>query len=497
MDSGIGDTSTLAPTDSVSNTGNSRPKGAPRSDAGNGRRPPTNAPDKNAPPGAVPVPKGGQNRTGKKSEVVSATIPISGWGEIDLSSHRKDIQPTFTVDAQPYEDLVDAVYLSMQSRYSTGGKHVPYAMFKYYCYLLWWYRVLWLHKANGNVLGTEEKNFLNVMSAGEEMNVPNHVAQYLANLGNFVQGGETFYFRKLSGTFGATDGAVPVRSGWLDTQAGIRANDSASFWKYSQLPVPGVYTTMVCNEADSTLAQPIGRSTLDHIAPEVAGQLVYPTRNISGWRNEDWPAHHSSWRSTYSSLGWTQNSLPADDQTVYHISTSTMKWMSERLATIKDFKVHSSKQLALSVNGNPIQAYFLGTEIVQGQIDRTTPQADADVNRLNGTFDSDLALLSRYGMDPKMLAPSFSFGYRLERQRTFRRHNRGVPEFYDRSNYQPWIFYVEGGAAAVNPPAGYLANMNESFSFGSGAFINVRRFATHELKRSVGLDAALVLSDTR
>lgn len=79
----------------------------------------------------------------------------------------------------------------------------------------------------------------------------------------------------------------------------------------------------------------------------------------------------------------------------------------------------------------------------------------------------------------------------------FRDYHNGVPRFYNRSNYQPWVTLNDTSHAFVDLTAPQRAGMNSTFNFGSQTFINVPRFSTHELNRSVGLDASLILTDTK
>jgi hypothetical protein len=483
---------TLTPSDSASQV----PAPAAKENApprkGGDRKSPKAPRGKNAPPGAVDVPPPGEKKTQKKSPVVSATIPISGWGETDLHEFRRDIRPEFTTDASPYFDLVDKTYSLMQSRYSSASKHVPRALFIYYCLQLWWLRALWLSKGNANVLTTEEKRFLNLISAGEEFMIPAPIAQYLANMGNFQQGGETYYYVRPPVMFDGTWDQGNVEKGWLSTQTGITVSGGREYWLYAQVPVPGVYTQAVQMEANHTLPAPLPRQTLSHVAPIRDGYAVLPTANIIGWRNTDYDMHHSSWRSTYSSLGWSNNSLPTDMQTVFNFSASTMKWVSERLGTVKDLKSYSSNQLTLSSQGSPIQAYYLDNTIPASQMPHFAYSPNF-VDNWKGTLNSDLCLNSRFAFDSKMLSPAFSFGYRINRVPCFRRYVQQSPEYYSRTNYDPWIFFDNVNAPRA-PPTGWEAFRNATFGYGSQAFINVPRFGTAELNRSVGMDAALILA---
>jgi len=498
MDSAIGinDASTVAPSDSASNIGAAGKQAPSKLASGGPKRSSKAATDKGAPPGAVQVPKAGQNQSKKSSPVVSTTIPLSGWGEIDLHSFRKDIEPTFTTDARPYADLVDTVYNGIQSRYSAGGKHIPRSLFRYYCFTFWWFRALWLHKSNGNVLSSDEKNFLNVLSSGEEFQLPSHVAQYLGNMGNFLQGGESYFFRKAPVDLGESEDAL-VNKGWFATlEAGNRVGD-ASFWLYSQYPSPAVAVIDILNECNNTSTNPVAAHNLSAVEPNIPGTVTYPTDNIIGWSNTPISAHHNSWRATFSQLGWTPQRLAPDNQTNFLVSTSTLKWVSERLSCLKDYKVYSSKQISLSVQGHPMQAYWLANEHAPSQKDQFPSLDEIGANRLCASRYSDLAVVSRYSIDPKVLAPAFSFGYRLERSLVFTGYNRDVPQYAQFSNYQPWVQTSADGTAYIPLTPARLAGMNATLTYGSQPFMNVRRFATHELNRSVGLDAALILSDTR
>jgi len=493
--SSMSNASTIVPADSASQVAAavvSAPSRAPKP-----KRPSKGAVDNNAPPGAVQVPSGKQ-APGAGSKVVSATIPLSGWGNLDLFPHRKDIEPTFTTDARPYADMVDTCYQSIQSRYTQGGKHIPRSLFRYYCFTMWWFRAIWLHKSNGNVLNSEQKNFLSIVSQMEDLQLPTHIAQYLANMGNFLQGGEQYFYRLIDHAF-IDQGQGTVKKGWLETSAGATNTTDASFWTYSQIPVPAVLATTICNEADYAVGGPADNN-LDLAAPTVPdGSSVHTTDNIIGWNNNVLPSAHSSWRATFSQLGWSLDLIPADVQTQYLTSTSTLRWVSDRLSTMKDYKVNSVKQLSLSTQGHPMLAYYLGLESPASQLSQLPAAVNIDGNRLCGSRHSDLAVKSRFAIDSKVLAPAFAFGYRLERAPIFKGYAKGLPTWLPRSNFQPWIVTTEVGGKtsyADVTPAQFLG-MNAPFAFGSQSFLNTPRFATHELNRSSGLDAALVLSDLK
>jgi len=494
---GMSDVS-VAPSDSASQAPKSQ-QSAPSKRGGPRKGPSQPRLDKDAPQGAVQVPAGGQKKTGKSSAVLSTAIPLSGWGDIDLHPFRKEVEPVFTVDARPFADLVDTTYQSIQARYSAGGKHIPLGLFRHYCFTFWWLRSLWLHKSNGNVLTTEEKNALNILLAGEEFSLPSHIAQYLANMGNFQQGGENFYYRKPDETLGSfTTPDMIVKKGWFDVGDAPGHVTAEEFWLYAQLPTPGVYTSFVCNEANSLLGNVSPTLTLAAVAPEFAGNNVLPTDNIIGWNNSIPLPHHNSWKATYSSLGWSGSSVPPDTQTVFNISTSSMRWMSERLSTLKDFKLHLSKQITLSTQGSPMQSHYLTVTDLSTQRDQRPPALIADSNSMNASRFSELAIASRFAIDSSTLAASFSFGYRLERTLVFDKYaSDGKPVLNLRSNFQPWLVTKKDDSAYVSLDRKWYSQMNAPFHFGSQPYVNVARFSTHQLNRAVGLDAALVLSDVR
>ncbi|OQD75775.1 hypothetical protein PENDEC_c006G04645 [Penicillium decumbens] len=208
---------TFAPSNSASQA-RKAPRSAPPAKGGSRKGSFKPKVGKDASQGAVKAPAGEQKKTGKASTVVSTAIPLSGW-----------------------------------SRYPSGGQHLSLGLFRYYGFTLW-LRVLWLHKSNTNVLTTDEKNTLNILS-DEEFFVRSHIAQYLANMGNFTHGGDNFYFLKFNappGSFDADD--MVVKEVWFEVGGNGPGHVTESeFWHYAQLPAPGVYTSFVCNEANNFL----------------------------------------------------------------------------------------------------------------------------------------------------------------------------------------------------------------------------------------------------
>lgn len=495
----VSNVSTLVPGDSASQVEAPSAGTAPSNGKASGRqkRSAKNAIAKDTPPGAVKVPPGGQAKTGKVSQPTNATIQLTGWDDLELTAMKSVTIPTFTVDVNPFLDLVDAEFDRIYARCPTQGKFLPYAMFRYYCVQLWWFRAITLRKQNGLVLSSEEKNFLNSFSGGEDFQVPTHIAQYLANMGNFSQGGEMYFFRLLDFAFTGEAKDEVVEKGWLDCgNQTTKITNGMQFWAYAQLPVPAVAATAVCKEYARNLPANPNPPDLDHVTPdpEDEGYSWTPTNNIAGWTVLPRLYNHVSHRSTMHNLGWTHDSVPVDMQTSYLFSPSTMRAISDRLLNIKELKCHASKQLTLSNQGSPIQAYWIASPDQIHSSDHPDYSFDEPVPK--ASLFSQLALLSRFGVDPKSTTPAFDFGYRLGRDLTISGYEDRQPVFNNRSNYQPWMYVKvdeDENYTLVDPPPQYMVGMNQTLAFGSGLNLNVIRFETQVLRRDDGLQRSLVL----
>jgi hypothetical protein len=484
---------TLTPSDSVSVAIEPTKTTAPSKGRAGGTRSAKNAIAKDTPPGAVKVEPPGSKKSTKTSVPRDATIPLTGWADLDISAARVETIPTFTVDVNPFLDLVSTEFSRIVSR-SSLGKHLPFALFQYYCLQLFWYRVLFLMKSNGQTLSSDQKNFLNAFVSGDAFVVPPHIAQYLANLGNFMQGGENFYFRLLDAQFTGVNKDHSVSKGWLDTGNGAtQITTGNQFWIYAQLPVPAVMVTTVMNEVAFNDPSNPGLLGLAHVTPPAADGFQWnPTNNIAGFLTDEslYRYNHSSHRSTYTNLGWTDTAAPTDMQTCYLFSASSMRWLSDKLSDFRDLKVHPSTQLGLSVNGSPMQAYWLEEpDRFQSYDD---PDLISDSPRSRATAVTDLALVSRFSVDPKALTPSFDFGYRLARSKVITGYANKLPVFAARSNFQPWIYRTDSGVVS-DPPDLFLNGMNATWSFGSQSNLNIVRFATPVLRRDLALQSSLLL----
>lgn len=495
MADAISDATTVAPGDSISQAGPKVLTTAPRPSRAAGKRSSKNAPSKDTPPGAVQVGKPGSAKTGKVTAPITATIPLTGWSDLDITASRVETIPTYTVDVNPYLDLVRTEFDRIASRSPSGGKHIPFALFQYFCLELWWFRALTLLKLNGQVLTTDQKNFLSAMSAAEEFAVPAHIAQYLANMGNFLQGGEVFHLRLLAISFtGVSNGSV-VREGWVDCgNSSTRVTTSEQFWAYAQLPVPGIFVTSVTNEIAANDPTDPGVNDIDHVTPHAPeGRNWLDTPNIAGWQTEFVKFNHSSHRSAYSNLGWSDAAIPTDMQTCFLYSASSMRWMSEKLSAIKEIRLHGSKQLTLSAQGSPMQAYWLEEPDKAFSYDRR--DYSGTLAREKATAVTELALVSRFSVDSRALTPAFAFGYRLGRTKVITGFKGRDPVYAERSNFQPWIYQDVSGPhpTVIDPPAGFLTAMNATWSFGSGVHLNLVRFATPTIRRDLALQSSLLL----
>lgn len=498
-ESAVSNANTLMPQDSASQVQAPERVSAPSGDKARRKKSAKTVISKDTPPGAVQVPKGGQNKSGKASPLQDTTIQLTGWDELDLAPVRTETIPTFTTDANPFVELVDTEFDRIASRCPSVGKFIPYSLFRYYCFQLWWCRVLTLHKMNGRVLTSDEKNFLNAFSGGEDFAIPTHVAQYLANMGNFLQGGETYFFRKMDLLFTGKDGDQYVEEGWLDVgNHATRITNGDQFWAYAQVPVPGVFATSIINEIRENDPANLAQQTLDHVAPATENEEREwrATNNIVGWKTQPRLYNHSSHRQTYHNIGWTAYAIPTDVQTSFLFSPSSMRWMSDRLSVIKELKTYPSKQITLSVMGTPAQAYWLEvpSPLVSSDWQEFATE-DQPTGRAAGF--SDLALTSRFGVDQKAVTPAFSFGYRLARDKVVTRYENHNPVYGERSNFQPWI-YVEttddGPDVILDPPPVYMLGMNRTWSFGSAANLNIVRFQTQALRRDDAVTRSLLLT---
>lgn len=445
------------------------------------------------PTGPVQVPPP-SNKNINSIPVISEMIELDTWGTADLGIHKQELIPTFTPDAAPYLDLVRQVYVSLNCRYFAGMKHIPYALFQYCCILAWWYRVLYVHCHNGHPLSVNQSSFFDSLKMMNFIVLPQSIIQYLCSLGNFIQGSECYKLRAPPVQLGETHDVLTAK-GWFQTDDANNRVTDACMWDMAMWPAPAVSAITVCNEANFNHSNVVACHNLAAISPVVAnGTAVIPTPNILGWTNEAHPASHASWRFTYHQLGWSSRELARDTTSEFLLSCSTFAWLSERLATIVKLPTHPLSKCTLSVMGSPIQAYALAPADIAIEPDQRPAVAEASINTLKGTLTSHLRLESRFRLDARYVVPAFCFGYRLRRSRVFRRFQHGQPEYWNYSNYQPWLYIRNGNYLALTPAQ--MVHMNRSYEFGSQAQLNSSRFRTAEFPRarilSIGLNTRKV-----
>jgi len=378
----------------------------------------------------------------------------------------------FEPDAIGFFGLVDATYRDAAAVNSTVFKHVPSSLFRYYCGLAWWYRVLTVHKLNGFPLWTEGKRFLDSYAGLDELRLPDKIAQYLANLGNYDYNGETYRMRvpeldfsglRKSSSFGTLPGCI----------AGEMT--ASTFWRYAQLPVPISLLTCIVNEA--TLAKPTKRKEiLDPASFKVEGGTPSPTENIVGF-STGLPAAHSSWTSTFSSLGWDQTSIPRDMQTTFCFSPSTVKWVSDKLGT-SSLKMHPFKQLTLTRQGTFAQIGWLSCPDYLRYTNEE--QLIATKHQFSAATISNFRISSRSSLPGHVLPALFCFGYQVERYL----HTSGK-----RSIFDPWVLVKD--EKLVDYPDGWHEHANRPLDK-LDSDLKVPRYHTYDHVRNVILTSALM-----
>jgi len=451
-----------------------------------------------APSGGIQVGPGGQQSTGKQSPMQTATIPLEGFSDLDLSMHKTDIIPTFTTDVNPFIELIDAEYARVSARHSVSNKTLPYALFRYFCLQLWHHRSLSLAKANGQILDTDEKNFLSSFESGGDYAIPTHIAQYLSNMGNFISGGETFIYKRLDAKFSGVATNQCVTTGWLDCgNASARVTTGSQFWAYVQTAVPAVFTLAILNEmrGNNPYHDKV-QLDLSHVAPESTEAAVWAqTDNISGWRNAPHRYSHSSHLNIYSNLGWTYDSAPADAATCFNFHAPSMRWVSDAFSALTSVKTYSLKQATASVMGAPFQVSWLQCPKTHFCYD-TPEYLMTEKPTLRASGQSIMSVFSRFGLDSTSSTPAFIFAYRLNRDKVITGYNDAGPVYAQRSNHQPWILRTArdgGGYTIHDPPAHLMSHINRTWEFGSSSSINIPRFQSSALSRNDSIINSILL----
>jgi hypothetical protein len=432
--------------------------------------------------GSIPVPPPKTAPATKASPVVSATIPITGWGDGDFTTMHKPVPlKEFEPDATAYFSLVESLYNDLYASSSQQVKFIPFSLFNYYCGQLWWYRVLNVHKQNGFTVSQQSKRFLDSWNGIDDLKIPDRLAQYLSNLGNFEYNGETYRLKvpqlDFSGSVPATGSdrkAIPPLVGLLRQETHGVTPTPDSFWSYTHLPVPASLVATVHNELrlalsdDARLYLPTPR-TID-------GSTWLPTRSISGWHLDGKFAHHTSWQSTLLNLGWTRFSWPTDFATDYLFSATSIALVSSRLEQVVNLKAHPLSRLA-GKQGNFAQiAYLRMNETEAASLERYT---NVRMDSLLWHQHQDFHLAARSAIPSSIVSPVFCFGYQMERRADADNIHRCTP----------WLLF-DDDQQIVDPPAEWLVHMNKPLTT-LDSDLRVPRYQTFSRRYHVALTAAL------
>jgi hypothetical protein len=230
-------------------------------------------------------------------------------------------------------------------------------------------------------------------------------------MGNFTDGGESIEFAlpanllDLSATHNGHQGYLAGPNNTLRT-------DAVTMWLYTFCFSMGVVVDSLSNEISMITNQQPRFRNLDPVAPLPAqfpgAALVRPSMNVLGWRIGIPEALHTSWRSTYSSLGWSRDSQPNDLETDWLISPNSLRWISDRLSSIPEYKCVPASGLTATTAGHFVQGYtFTPPKIdLAGLIPVQTDRYSRRVK---------LALESARIVPPDVISPAFAFALRITR----------------------------------------------------------------------------------
>nr|QGZ98412.1 coat protein [Plasmopara viticola lesion associated Partiti-like 1] len=412
-------------------------------------------------------------------------IPISGWGT-SFSMAQRPIdtpRPRFTVSANPFLDLVDQEWLHLRTVFSKETKDLPRSVFRYYNMILWWRRVLELKTQNSYFINVDEQMFLHRVGDLNDLQVSSHIAQYLKAMGNFSLSTDKFFFDALS-----ISREMNAEGYFVDeTNGDVRVNQ---FWLYYDLPCMRIFRDAICVELDRTRSR---RSNASEPLPTVWDGFTppnshrVPTTNILGYGGSvvgdinRVPFPSNSAISAVSSLGWNYTNgvtvIPSDCNSVFWLSPSTMKFVSDIIEKSQKLKSYSIDKVFKSNDGNAVQAAFLKFDIPEGLSDY--------LGRYS--FLQQQMLQSREKQADTMLVPGFDFGFRTNVGLVFdHRDVNGNPVYHQRSSAQPWKFVddVTNPTVYFDPAGNALQNINEVYSFGESAILHAARKTTASWRRA-------------
>jgi hypothetical protein len=241
----------------------------------------------------------------------------------------------------------------------------------------------------------------------------------------------------------------------------LRTTD-VTMWLYTFQFVPGVVVDMLRNEISMITNNAPHFHNLDNVAPLPArfpgAAVTRPSMNVLGWRTSTPDALHTSWRSTYASLDWSRSSLPTDIETDWLLSPNTLRWVSDRLSSIPEYKTQPASGLSITLAGHFIQAYIFTPPVVD--LDGLVPVMTQRYSRR-----VKLALNSARAVPSDMVSPSFAFALRV---------TRSSPSGGHIGLAAPWFPQDEDGRPVDLPPRSRLAQnahlANGPLSLGISAY---------------------------
>lgn len=229
-------------------------------------------------------------------------------------------------------------------------------------------------------------------------------------MGNFSDGEivEFFLPKDLLDFSGQNNG----HGGFAPTPNGVRTN-AVTMWRYTFAIYMGVVVDRVQNEVSLLSHRQMHFRDVTALAPAIAdfpgSGFIRPTLNICGWEINTPEPLHSSWRSTYASLGWHRDRLPPDVITDWQISPNSLRWVSDRLESIPDYRTTSAGDLCSTLSGHYIQSHRFVPPSAD-LIGLVPMQTDRYSRRVH------FALESARPVSADLISPSFAFAMRIERR---------------------------------------------------------------------------------
>jgi hypothetical protein len=297
----------------------SRVKGLPANSANN-----SNLRNQGPSPGPATATNLSQNQTILKNDPMFGTDlfdeTLSGFMPVSTS-------PTFTADAGPSFDIMDACYAALRAKDPNIAKSLPFHLFAYYWNLLVWHRTLYVVQHNQLRTDYWIMEFLEVMNS-IELHVPKELALWLHGLGNTKDPNGDLMILDVSD--------VPSDAILNNKQGTFGQYSPATAQAYASLGSPYIsaaYVQQGCNPDQQQVPQwnlgpgvhpdAINNGT-DHRHLLTENLLTYYDRSVLSDRA----------RSTLTDLGWRVDALPPDARGRFNLSVSTITYVSRRLSEI-------------------------------------------------------------------------------------------------------------------------------------------------------------------